>query len=262
MKKHIRKILNIVLSALLIFSIAKFSLSTYNSILSRRETETAVQIAYSHKSEEAVTAGETANSELPVDDPLAKELLSIELDALQAENEDVIGWISIPDTKINYPLLQNEDNAFYLSHTWQKNHNPSGSVFMDCKSPSDFSSFNSIIYGHNMMYDEMFSPLHQYRKSEYMQEHPYVYIASAEGVSRYEVYAAGFAGINTIVYGLNIEREEDKQAYLSYAEETLSVSKELSPALEDSFITLSTCTGGDHGRRMVVIAALDRVFKR
>ena len=255
MKKRSRTILNLLLSALLIFSLAAFALNVRSSVHSRQEQKQAVQIAFRHIPEESAVPDEPVQK-LP-DDPHIKELLALDLDALRQENEDVIGWIHIPDTRISYPLLRGTDNAYYLSHTWQKTVNPAGSIFMDCQSSSDFSRFNTIIYGHNRMYEDMFGSLHNYRKAEYMQQHPSVYIANDAGVFRYDVFAAGFVELYSIVYGLNIESEQDREAFLSYALERSPEGLGLSPGIEDSFITLSTCTGGDNSKRIAVIAVLN-----
>ena len=257
MKKSIRIIVNIALSALLIFGLSKLALSIRDNVHSRQEYDEAVQIAFAQSYEETVSEAE---SELP-HDPVIAELLAIDFDALRKENEDVIGWIYIPDSEIKYPLLQGSDNAFYLSHTWKKSVNPSGAIFMDCQNRADFEQFNTIIYGHNQMYGDMFASLHDYRKAEYAAEHPYVYIANDEAVFRYDVFVARFVAINSIVYGLNIQKSQHKEEFLSFLQDAY-VKTEDKPTIDDSFITLSTCTGGDSGRRMVVVAALNLVFHK
>lgn len=80
----------------------------------------------------------------------AEYLFDIDLAALRAVNPDVVGWISIPGTKIDYPFLQGEDNQHYLNHTWDGARNGVGSVFLECQVSPDFSDFNTIIYGHNV----------------------------------------------------------------------------------------------------------------
>ena len=75
---------------------------------------------------------------------------TIDLAALQAQNSDVIGWISIPGTAVSYPLLQTQNNSFYLGHAWDKSSNSAGSIFLECQCPSDFSFFNTIVYVHRM----------------------------------------------------------------------------------------------------------------
>ena len=266
MKKTIRTILNIALSALLIFGIVKLGLSIYNNNRSREEYGEAMEIAVVAKPEESSRPAETMPPQAPSedkpevkipDDPFIKELFEIDLNALREENEDVIGWIIIPDTRINYPLLQWTDNEFYLDHTWKQTRNPAGSIFMDYQNSADFDQFNTIIYGHNIMNGDMFGSLHSYRTLDYLQQHPYVYIVTDEGVMRFDVFAAQFAGIETIVYGLNIESEQKKKEFLRYVQDYSSVETELSPTIEDKFLTLSTCTGGNNEKRMVVIGVFN-----
>ena len=250
MEKAIRTILNISLSALLIFAAAKFTLNERDNKLNRQECAEALQIALS-QTEAKAPASETP-AKLP-DDPISLELLAMDMEALQAENKDVIGWIYVPDSKINYPLLQAEDNSFYLNHSWKQSPNAAGAIFMDCKNRADFSQFNTIIYGHNIMAGDMFASLHSYRNPDYLQRHPSVYIRSGNSVLRFDVYAAQLAGARSIVYGLNIESEQNKEAFLNYVQ----ASNSLEAHTEDSFLTLSTCADGNNKKRMVVIAVLN-----
>ena len=80
--------------------------------------------------------------------PVESAPAAIDLPALQAVNADVIGWISIPDTAISYPLVQGSDNDYYLTHTWNRVSSAVGAIFLDARCPSDLGGFNAILYGH------------------------------------------------------------------------------------------------------------------
>lgn len=207
---------------------------------------------------EPVPTGEPEPTVAPEErDPAAEALLDSELEALQAKNSDVVGWIVIPDTPISYPVLQGEDNEFYLNHNWKKQRNSGGSIFMECQNNADFSDFNTILYGHRMRDDSMFHALQSYEDPEFLAGHPRVYLVTGEGVRIYEVFAVGNVGITDPVYWLIGDQQEYRERMIDFCLNTSVVDTGLHPTAEDQLLTLSTCTsvrGSD--RRWIVSAVL------
>lgn len=189
-------------------------------------------------------------------DPNVTELAKKSLTALRQENEDVVGWIWIPDTNINYPLMQGEDNDFYLEHTWQKKKNAVGSIFLEWQNSRDLSEFNTIVYGHNMLDDSMFSQLHDYREEGFPESHPYVYLLSDAGVWRYRVFATYKADTDSKTYQIGMQQEKTKQEYIDHALENSVIDTGCTPAVTDRILTLSTCSGMGYETRWVVHAYL------
>ncbi len=271
MKKRTRLILNCILTAALLVGSAKFLLSRRENYLGQQDYDQAMQVAYGQAAEQtapteqhtavpdpsAPTQAAEAPAQKVPDDPLIQELLAIDLEALREENEDIIGWIRIPDTKIDYPLLQWTDNEFYLEHTWKQAKNASGAIFMECQNQPDFSEFNTIIYGHNMNNGSMFGSLHHYRRPHYWESHPYVYIVNDAGVLRFDVFAAQSASTKSIIYGLGIETDQRKTEFLRFAQDYSFFEADLTPTVEDRILTLSTCTGAGHTNRWVVLCVLN-----
>ena len=194
----------------------------------------------------------------------SEELLAIDLEALRHENEDVIGWIHIPGTRISYPLLQWIDNDFYLEHTWTQSSNASGSIFMEYQNNPDFSDFHTIIYGHNMRNGDMFGTLQYYRSIEYWAKRPYVYIVNDEGVLRYDIFAVQSASTQSILYGLGLESDRRKEEFIRYALDYSLIDTGITPTVDDKVLTLSTCTGQGYTYRWVVQSILneEQSFKR
>ncbi|MBE5869609.1 MAG: class B sortase [Lachnospiraceae bacterium] len=190
------------------------------------------------------------------DDPYVEMMWEVNLEALREVNEDVIGWIMIPDTVVNYPLLQGEDNDYYLNYTWDKQKNRVGSIFLESTSSPDLSDFHTIIYGHYLKERTMFSPIRNYKNQSFWEKRPYVYIATDEGVFRYEIYASYEAGITTATYRLGFESEQEKQEFIDVGVKQSVIDTGIVPEITDRILTLSTCTGRGHATRWVVQARL------
>lgn len=191
----------------------------------------------------------------PVDDTVLA-LQQIDLDALREENPEVVGWIQIPDTKINYPIMQTDNNDYYLKHDWNGKRNVLGSIFMEKENSPDMTDFNTIIYGHNMQSGRMFAALHDFDDFEFWQTHPYVYVVTDTGILRYEIFATHNAPIESNAYRLAFRQEKTRIAFL---EETLTgslIDTGIVPATTDRILTLSTCTGTGYSARRVVQARL------
>ena len=190
----------------------------------------------------------------PQQEPLAENaqhLLAVDLAALREVNPEVVGWISIPGTKLDYPVLQAGDNRYYLTHSWQKKENTAGSVFMEATAAADFGGYHTLLYGHNMKSGSMFGTLRKYRTQSHYEENPLIYIVTDTGVRRYEIFAAFEASVKGWTYRMDLDTAEKKAAFLEYGLERSKLETDLRPAADEQILTLSTCTGGDDVRWVV-----------
>ena len=112
---------------------------------------------------------ETAPPELPTEPPVLYP--AVDFDGLHQTNADVIGWIYIEDTNINYPIVQGTDNKYYVDHMVDGTKNGAGSIFMDYRNALDFSDPNTVIYGHNMKNKTMFAHITEYKDPEFFEAH-------------------------------------------------------------------------------------------
>ncbi len=232
--------------------------------LAFQEAQTAVQ-----EPVQTEPASETEAAEVPAetvwipepieDDPNVELLEQINLEALREVNPDVIGWIMIPDSKINYPLMQGTDNDYYLKHTWEKRNNAVGSIFMEHQNNPDLTDFNTIVYGHNMNNGSMFASLRKFSTESYRKARPYVYIVSDQGVYRYEIFSFYKAPVDSIAYGLSFQKENTKIEFLLESKRSSDAETGVIPAPTDRILTLSTCSGGGYTHRWVVQARLKMI---
>ena len=188
-------------------------------------------------------------------DPSAEALEKMDFTALREVNEDVLGWIVIPDTNLSYPLLQGTDNEYYLSHTWQKSRNAVGSIFVDHRNSSDLSDFHTIVYGHRMKDGSMFGQLHKYKNAAYWGEHPKIYLADDNGSHAYEVFSV-YEADSLDTYQIEFADDGEKEEFLQYVTSRTWVNTGVIPEGGERILTLSTCTGNGHDTRWVVHAVL------
>ena len=189
-------------------------------------------------------------------DPYAQVLAETDLAALREVNDDVTGWLYIPNTEISYPIVQGDDNDYYLDHTWKKEKNSVGSIFLEYRTSSDLSDFNTILYGHRMRNGSMFGSLQNYNSSSYWEQAPSIYIKTENGIYRYNIFAAYEADVSQLLYIPGISERTEKQAVLEYALTHSAIETGIAPTTEDHILSLITCTGRGYSTRWVVQAVL------
>lgn len=207
-----------------------------------------------HKDAPSVPAPLPEEASAPADTGPAEALADIDLAALQAVNGDVIGWLEIPDTQVSYPLVQGQDNQFYLSHSWEKKPSGAGAVFLEETNSRDLTGFHLIVYAHRMNKDLMFHSLKYYSDPAYFQAHPSIYLADGTAVRRYDIFAAHEAGVTSLVYRLDLE--EHRQELIDFCLDNSVLDTGVVPKPEEQLLTLSTCTGFGHAARWVVQGVL------
>ena len=188
-----------------------------------------------------------------------KGLEAYDWDALCSENEDIKGWLCIPDTLINFPVLGTDDNAFYLSHDFTGDNSSAGCPFMD--KDTQVWDFNRIIYGHNMGTgsDAMFSTLLKYEQEDYFKENQTIYFTDAYGsAAAYQVMAVVKYSIDDLEeWDFRTRNHEDMESYDAWMEQLQgrALYYEEPDHAPTSIITLATCDRrvfGKNGRFLVV----------
>lgn len=278
------KIVSAVLFVLFSACVTVITCRLADNIHARSEYEHALEIAYSQTDvtpapesgaapspspETTIVPDQTdepqtdePGQKVPADTDLtAAELARMDIAALKEINPDVIGWICIPDTQINYPLLQGEDNEFYLYQTWEKSYSSAGSIFMESTNDPGLDGFSTIIYGHRRNDGSMFGGLRQYEEQEYYISHPNIYIATETGVYRYAVYAAYQAPVRSMTYCIDFSNEVYKDMFIEQGTGSSVIDTGIVPTAADRCLTLSTCMGnGTYTSRWVVQAVLDTIL--
>ena len=160
----------------------------------------------------------------------------IDWNYLKSINKDIIGWIEIEGTEINYPILKDSVNLYYLKHNYLKNYNSNGSIFTLNNKP--FEDEETLIYGHNMKNGTMFSLLGNYLNEDYLYSHQNIKIYTSE---------KNYKGVIFSAYSIGIGTEKNNISNLNY-EERISYYKKSSKVnvnnvdITNKIIKLSTCS--------------------
>lgn len=171
---------------------------------------------------------------------------------LKETNSEVIGWITFENMDLSYPIMQGEDDDYYLNHTFSGQTNAAGSIFMEAANHADFQDCHTIIYGHNMKNQSMFGQLKNYKTEGFYKEHPHFVIYTENRVYRYQIFAYYDVSELDEVYTIGFRHDAQFGAFVeemirrSYYDTDVTVSE------QDKVITLSTCSG--EGNRFVVHA--------
>ena len=186
--------------------------------------------------------------------PEAPEL-QVDLEALQEENPDTVGWLYYPACGIDYPVMQDSDNGYYIDHTYQGDRNAVGSIFMDAYNSAGLTDRNTFLYGHNMRNGEMFGRLKEIREEGVVSANPYIWLYTADGWQCYEIFSYHDAGTDDSSFLIRFEDDEDFLAYVDHVRAMSEAELAVEISAEDSVLTLSTCTG-DSSVRFLVHAVL------
>ena len=195
----------------------------------------------------AETDGEDSGVILPV----------VDFEALKKNGPDIIGWITLPDSAINYPVTQTDNNEYYLRHLYDGTYNKAGCLFADYENQADFSDRNTIIYGHNMRDGSMFAVLNQYDGQPYFDTHRQMYLVTPTGGYVMEIFSAFAAkpaesGSDTSPWRLNWKDDGAYTTWLRAMAERSVVETDVSVTSSDKVLTLSTCTPGGASRFIVM----------
>lgn len=172
------------------------------------------------------------------------------------DNEDIIGYISVEDTTINYPIVQGVDNEFYLHNDFFKNPNVSGAIFLDFDNNSDITDYNNVIYGHNMRKSIMFHDVRNYMNPDYLKSHAQISIITLYDTTLWEVFSSYTTSTSFDYIKTDFGDKESFKSFLEQIKSKSNTNTNIEVTENDKIITLSTCTGGAEDMRYAIHAKL------
>ena len=181
-----------------------------------------------------------------------KEELTEQVRQLSAEHDDSVAWLYIPDTNIDYPIMQSEDNDYYAHRATDGSYLYAGSLFMDYRNSSDFTDFNSVIYGHNMGNGTMFADIPHYENEEYFMDHSYGWLTDEDDVWLVDFFAVARTSDTSGLYLADPNFNE----WDSQLRNCASIYKEIEVTESDHLLMLSTCTSAEGNSRTVLVGKI------
>ena len=186
---------------------------------------------------------------------------NLDWDSLHEQNPDIYAWIYIPNTSVDYPILQHpSDNNYYLNYNIDGTKGYPGCIYTENYNHKDFSDCNTVVYGHNLKDGTMFTSLHNFEDEEIMKENHYIFIYTEEVVLVYQIFAAYEYNAIHLLLNYDLDNPYEYEQYLKdvYNVEltntrVANIRHNISVTKEDRIITLSTCTtdGRDEFRFLV-----------
>lgn len=183
-----------------------------------------------------------------------------EIKRWQSANADVKGWLAIPDTRINLPMVQHGDNEFYLTRDATGANNQNGAAFIDYEVADLTQADHIIVYGHNMENGQVFSDLMKYRDTAYAEAHPRISLATEDTLHTYEVVLmvdmdltdeASFFGFNS---WLAWDEEKNAEKYMAEMRKRAIYDSGQKVFPEDRLLSLSTCENTKENARCILVA--------
>jgi len=182
---------------------------------------------------------------------------------LQSINPEVIAWLTVYGTNIDYPVTQGRNNMKYINTNAEGAYSLSGAIFLDFKNSGDFSDFNSILYGHHMEKRKMFGEIGDFSDRQVFETHRFGNLYYGEKDHGIEFFAFVHCdAYDKSVFTANMRGEEVQKAYLDGLHEKASNKRSTGVTIADRIILLSTCSSDSTNGRDVLIGRItDEVYE-
>lgn len=243
--KKIKILLLIVLTTIVVLGVTYMSYYLYNNYKTRKDN---TEILGNVKINETDITG-------------TKTERMLQLEELQKENEEIIGWLEIEGTNINYPVLQASDNDYYLTHNYKKEKSSTGSIFLDKDFDLINGSSNYLIYGHRSKSGLMFEDLMKYAKEDFYKEHTKVKFTTNKDDSLYEILAVFYSrvyyksekNVFRYYYFVNANNEQEYNDFVNNAKKVSLYDTGVTANYGEQLLTLSTCEYSQEDGRFAIV---------
>ena len=247
--RHSRRVL-LILVVLLLLVAAACGCHFWRSLHTREQEQQAFETLEEEVALPEPSLSPATNSE----DENQQEVVLHDSAALISTNGDYVGWLSIPGTIINYPVMFSpSEPERYLHLDYYKQYSYSGTPFLDAR--CDPNEGNLIIYGHNMINGTMFGGLKSYRNENYLNSHKTIFLELSDGVHMFEIISAVTLEKDDPWYSfLHASSADEEAAWINDLQNKHGIHAGSVTSRTERLLTLSTCTGNRRTERMIVVA--------
>ncbi|CUP48123.1 sortase B [Clostridium baratii] len=225
-----KKIINIILIVAIIFSLYK----VISKVVDYKESENTYEKIQEIKNN---------------NDKFSEELIK--------RNENYKMWIEVPNTNIDYPVVQGKDNDFYLNHDFNKKESSSGAIFIDYKNNIEKDK-NIVIYGHNMRNKSMFQNLMKFKDEALWKENKKIIITIDGKRYEYEIFSSYISNAKDVDLKINFKSEDEYLKYIDDIKKKSIFHRDIDIKSDDRIITLSTCSYEKDDARMIIHGKLKK----
>ena len=183
----------------------------------------------------------------------------IDFEELQKINDEIYAWITVPNTKIDYPIVQNEVDDYYLRRSIYDKYLTAGSIFTNKSNSKDFTDPVTVIYGHNMRNDTMFCMLHEFENKEFFDNNEFFYIFTPGHKYTYRVVSALKYDNRRITAAYDFSDNQQLESFqysITNPKYDLFNSRDVKLTDDDKIVTLSTCVANKPKYRYLVNGVL------
>ncbi len=185
---------------------------------------------------------------------------TVNIPYLESVNSDFVGWLYVDGLVINYPVVQTDNNDYYLDRTFYGQSNSSGCLFLDYRNDPKCKDLNTIIYGHAMKTGAMFGFLGHYAWPGFFEENKYIVYVTEDGPYLITVFSAYNVSATSDAWRVEFDGEADYAEWLSKIKAASEVYSPITPTTEDKIATLSTCSFKFDNARFVVHGIMEPLF--
>uniref|UniRef100_UPI004055D09D class B sortase n=1 Tax=Acetatifactor sp. TaxID=1872090 RepID=UPI004055D09D len=260
MNRFFRRSCNIIMIALLL-SCVTYIAYMHDLELVKEQEYLAMRQEYMTKSEYVPEIPQEAIPEFTEEEePVICCESVFDFAGLQEENEDIYAWLQVPGTIIDYPVLQSEEDNYYLHRNVDGSEGYPGSVYSNKCNTKDFTDGITVLYAHNMRNGTMFADLHKFEDAEFFRENRQILIYTDEARYTYEIYMAAVYGDAYIPAYFDVTSGEGAVTFCedveAYGDSRTLIQEGMEITEEDTLLTLSTCVYKEDTKRYLVVGKL------
>ena len=273
MKEKIRKFLAIVFLLIFIISITyiiAYFYTTYKNETNFKELQSIMNTVRVVENKNIASENEPQNvNSYEVNQEKNNNAKIENFKELKKLYSNIVAWIEIENTTINYPIMQSNDNDYYLYRNYKNEYSRYGSIFLDYKYDFSKDSQNFLIYGHNNNDEMMFNELLKYQEKEYFEAHPSINLITENDITNYkivsvfksQVYSQDATNVFRYYNYVDLSNEDTFTNYITNVKKASIYDIDIEPKLGDDIITLSTCEYSKPNGRFVIVGISEKNSK-
>ena len=193
-------------------------------------------------------------------EPMEFAPIAVDFSELWHSYPDLVAWLYCPTNSLNYPVMQTDNNLFYVDHRPDGKKSAGGALFVDCTNAWDFSDANTVIYGHDMKDGSMFGYLHNYDSRDYYEKHSDIYLLTPGRNYRIEILATAVVPDDSWLYWKQMDAQQRKEWAMDVYQLSVIGTQNTADLEAEHYVTLSTCSYEYENARFVVVGSLKKIY--